>query len=364
MDRLIRSILLLAVSLLASCSAAKEERKRPPPMVHAAPVKRHLFTDVIKSEGTARANEQVIIASNVTERVERVLFTDGMAVRRGQLLAVLTQGQENAALRGANASEKQAAAQYQRIKSLFDRGFATRAQLDLQLAAAEGARADASEAQAAIADRMIRAPFAGVTGLRVISAGAIVSAGTPLVTISDITRIKLDFTVPETQLAGIAVGQNVDATSAAYPGELFQGRITSIDPVIDPNSRAVMVRALLPNPGSRLKPGMLLSVTVKRSSRLVDAVPELAVVGNGEERSVFVVGPGGKARQVTVKTGLRDNGLIEVTGLPTDAKVIDEGVLKVSDGMMVRLPKPKGGAGGKGGKDGRSKPGGQAAPAS
>jgi len=351
--RTIRVLATAAVLLLAACSSDEQERKRPPPMVHAAPAERHLFTDVIKSEGTARANEQVTIASNVTERVERVLFSDGMAVSRGQLLAVLTQGQENAALRGANAAERQAAAQYGRIKSLFDRGFATRAQLDLQLAAAEGARADASEAQAAIADRMIRAPFAGVAGLRNISAGAVVSAGTPLVTISDITRIKLDFTVPETQLAGLAVGQGVDAVAAAYPGEVFQGRIASIDPVIDPNSRAVMVRALLPNPGARLKPGMLLSVTVKRSSRIADAVPELAVVGNGAERSVFVLGPGDKARQVTVKTGLRENGKIEVVGLPRGARVIDEGVLKVADGMKVRLPRPKGAGGGKGAKAGK-----------
>lgn len=342
MGRVSRAMLVGALALISACSSGKEEKKRPPPTVQAAQAERHLFTDVIRSEGTARANEQVTIASNVTERIERVLFDDGMAVGRGQLLAVLTQGQENAALRGAYAAEQQAGAQYGRIKSLFDQGFATRSQLDLQLAAAERARADASEARAAIADRMIRAPFSGYASLRNISAGAVVSAGTPLVTISDISRIKLDFTVPETQLSGIAIGLPIDATAAAYPGEVFHGRISSIDPVIDPSSRAVMVRALVPNPGARLKPGMLLSVTVKRDARVGDAVPELAVIGNGAERSVFVLGPGGKARQVTVKTGLRENGLIEVTGLPAGARVITEGVLKVTDGMKVSLPKPKG----------------------
>ena len=352
MGRLIRITAVASLGLAAACSSAPEEKKRPPPVVMAAPAEKHLFNDAITAEGTARANEQVTIASNVTERVERVLFDDGMAVGRGQVLAVLTQGQEAAALRGANAAEQQATTQYGRIKNLFDRGFATRAQLDLQLAAAERARADASEAEAAIADRVIRAPFAGYTGLRTISAGAIVSAGTPLVTISDLSRIKLDFTVPETQLSGIAIGQMVDATSAAYPGEAFQGRISSIDPVIDPNSRAVMVRALLPNPGARLKPGMLLSVKVKRNARVGDAVPELAIVGNGEERSVFILGPGNKARQVVIKTGLRDNGLVEVTGLPPHARVISDGVLKVTDGMKVRLPEPKGG---KDGKDGKGK---------
>ena len=330
--------LLVLLALVCGCSGAKAERERQAPLVQAAPAARHLFVDVIEAVGTAHANEQVVISSNVTERVERVLFDDGMTVARGQLLAVLSQAQETAQLNGALAAEQQATAQYGRIENLFERGFATRTQLDLQLAAAERARADAAQARAAIGDRMIRAPFAGRTGLRSISAGAVVQAGTPLVTISDISRIKLDFTVPETRLAALTIGQEIEASAAAFPGETFRGRITTVDPVIDPTSRAVMVRAILPNPGARLKPGMLLSVRIRRAERLADAVPELAAVGNGEERSVFVLGPGNVARSVTITTGLRDGGLIEVHGLPRGARVITEGVLKVTEGMTVRLP--------------------------
>lgn len=333
-----RLALLVLLALAGGCSDAKAERERQAPLVQAAPAARHLFVDVIEAVGTAHANEQVVISSNVTERVERVLFDDGMAVARGQLLAVLSQAQETAQLNGALAAEQQASAQYGRIESLFERGFATRAQLDLQRATAERARADAAQARAAIGDRMIRAPFAGRTGLRSISAGAVVQAGTPLVTISDISRIKLDFTVPETQLAALAIGQAIEASAAAFPGETFRGRVTTVDPVIDPTSRAVMVRAILPNPGARLKPGMLLTVRIQRDERPADAVPELAVIGNGEERSVFVLGPGNKARSVAVTTGLRDGGLVEVRGLPPGARVITEGVLKVTEGMAVRLP--------------------------
>ena len=335
---LLQLLVLASLAVVGGCSGAKAERERQPPLVQAAPATRHLFVDAIEAVGTAHANEQVIISSNVTERIERVLFEDGMAVTRGQLLAVLSQAQETAQLNGALAAEQQATAQYDRINALFERGFATRAQLDLQLAAAERARADAAQARAAIGDRMIRAPFSGRTGLRTISAGAVVQAGTPLVTISDISRIKLDFTVPETQLAALTVGQEIDAFAAAFPNETFRGRITTIDPVIDPTSRAVMVRAILPNQAARLKPGMLLSVRIRRADRLADAVPELAVIGSGEERSVFVLGPGNVARSVTVTTGLRDGGLIEVNGLPRGARVITEGVLKVTEGMDVRLP--------------------------
>ena len=334
--------LLASLAVIGGCSEGKAEHERPAPLVQAAPATRHLFVDVIEAVGTAHANEQVIISSNVTERIERVLFDDGMAVTRGQLLAVLSQAQETAQLNGALAAELQASTQYDRIDKLFERGFATRAQLDLQMAAAERARADAAQARAAIGDRMIRAPFSGRTGLRTVSAGAVVQAGTPLVTVSDLSRIKLDFTVPETRLSALAVGQEIQASAAAFPGEIFHGRIDTIDPVIDPSSRAVMVRAILPNPGTRLKAGMLLSVRIRRGDRLADAVPELAVIGNGEERSVFVLGPGNVAQTIKVTTGLRDGGLIEVSGLPRGARVITEGVLKVTEGMEVRLPKPGG----------------------
>ena len=352
MRRLSVSPLLLAFVLVlpGGCgSKADGPGKRPPPLVTAAPAERHRFVEAIEAMGTARANEQVTLSAVVTERVDRVLFDDGMAVGRGQLLAVLTQAQETASLQGAVAAEAQASAQLARVQALYDRGFATRAQLDQLQATATGARAAAAGARAAIGDRMIRAPFAGVVGLRTISPGAIVTSGTPLVTISDISRIKLDFTVPETQLAGLRPGQAITAAAAAFPGERFTGTIAHIDPAIDPSSRAVLVRALLPNPGGRLKPGMLMNVTVSLAEREGLAVPEFAVAGRGEDRFVFVVTPDKKARRVPVRTGLRDAGWVEVIGLPAGARVIGEGLVKVADGMSVRLGDSKGGKVGKGG---------------
>ena len=107
--------------------------------------------------------------------------------------------------------------------------------------------------------------------------------------------------------------------------------------IVAPSSRAVLVRAILPNEGARQKPGMLLSVKVRLEERISDAVPELAVTGEGGSRFVYVIGPGAKAKQVEIKTGLRDAGLIEVKGVPPRSKVIVEGVVKVVDGMKVRL---------------------------
>ena len=333
-----RRIAALAVlASLAGCSAEEQRSERPAPLVASRVVTQHLFVDVIEAVGTANANEQVTISANVTERIERVLFGDSQPVQRGQLLAVLSQAQENAQLAGAVAAESQATAQYERINSLFERGFATRAQLDQQVAAAAAARASSAQARAAIGDRMIRAPFSGYTGLRTISAGAVVQAGTPLVVISDLSRIKLDFPVPETLLTSLRTGQAVEAVSASFPDQVFTGHIGAIDPAIDPNSRAVMVRALLPNPGARLKPGMLLTVRIRQAERMADAVPELAIVGEGDSRSVFVLDADNVAHATPVTTGLRDNGMIEVAGLPRGARIVTEGVLKVTDGMQVRI---------------------------
>lgn len=329
-------VALLALCLSA-CAGGDEQKKPPPPLVGAAPPVQHVFVDRIEAVGTARANEQVTISSSVTERVERLYFDDGMIVRRGQLLAELTHGQETAALEGAMATERQARSQLARIQDLNARGFATHALYEQQLATAEGARAAAAEARADIGDRMIRAPFSGYASLRTLSEGMVVNAGTPLVTISDLSRIKLDFTVPETRLSALRVGQRIAATAPAFPGRPFEGRISSIDPVIDPSSRAVLVRAILPNSGAAIKPGMLMNVHVELARRTAMAVPELAVLAEGEQRYVFVVTPEGKAKRVPVRTGLRDGGLMEVEGIPSGSRIVNDGVVKVSDGGKVRL---------------------------
>jgi len=330
-------VLLVGALMLAGCrEKAGGSKPKQPPLVTIVMPQPHLFVDRIEAIGTARANEQVTLAAPVAERIEQLHFTDGGFVRAGQVIAVMTQTEERAALAGAQAEERQIRAQLGRVEALAAKGFATNATLEQQVAATQRARSQADNARAQIADRVIRAPFSGYASLRMISVGAIVASGAPIATISDISRIKLDFTVPETALGSVAVGQSIGTIAAAYPDARFTGRIATIDPVIDPATRAASVRAILANPGNRLKPGMLLTVTVAAASRQGLAVPELAVIGDGAERYVFVVGPGDKAVRTKVVTGLRDDGLIEVRGLAADARVVSEGVVKVTDGAKLR----------------------------
>ncbi|WP_106640190.1 efflux RND transporter periplasmic adaptor subunit [Allosphingosinicella vermicomposti] len=296
------------------------------------------FVERIEAVGTALANEQVTLAAPVTERIVRLNFDDGGFVRQGQTIAVLAQGQETADLTAAQARAREAQQQLSRIQALRERGFATVSNLDTQSALAAQARAQAAGAEASIGDRIIRAPFSGWVSLRNISPGAVVSAGTEIATISDVSSVKLDFPVPETLLSVLKPGLGIEAVSAAFPDRPFRGQIATIDPVIDPNSRAVTVRARLPNPDRVLKPGMLLTVAIETAPRNGLSVPELAVVGEGDKRFVYVVGADGKAMRREVRTGLRSAGRIEVVqGLKAGEKVVTEGVVKLSDGMKVRL---------------------------
>lgn len=328
--------IIASAMLVASCGGNGSQRSVAPPTVTAAPVGTHRFIDRIDAVGTALANEQVTLSAPVTQRLVRINFQDGGFVRAGQIIATLAQGQEVAQLRNAQARSREAEQQLRRLQTLKSRGFATNAAVDTQVALAASANADAAEAQASIGDRVIRAPFSGWVSLRNISQGALIQAGTEIAVISDVSRIKLDFPVPETLLGSLRVGQIIDAVAAAYPGRPFQGQISSIDPTVDPATRAVKVRALLPNPDRLLKPGMLLTVGVRSAERNSLAVPELAVVGQGEERFVYVLEGGNKVRRIPIRAGARQDGMIEVLGgLRPGMKVITEGVIKLSDGMTV-----------------------------
>jgi membrane fusion protein (multidrug efflux system) len=337
---LFKPVSLLLLALLAACGGSEEKggRDRPTPLVKVEPASTLRFVDTIEAVGTAIANEQVTLSAPVTERIVRLNFDDGSFVRKGQTLAVLSQGQQTAQLTEAQARAREAQQQLQRVSQLKDRGFATRSSYDTQVAAAQAARAQAAQARAQIGDRVITAPFSGWVSLRNISAGAIAAQGTEIATISDVSTIKLDFPVPETMLSALRPGQTIAAQAAAYPDTPFRGRIHTIDPVVDPNTRAVMVRARLPNPDRRLRPGMLLTVAVETLPRLSLSVPELAVIGEGDSRFVYVVDDSGKARRTSVRTGLRSSGRMEIVeGLKAGQQVVTEGVVKLADGMEVRL---------------------------
>ncbi len=332
-----RASFVLPVMLLAAACGGEEKRERPAPVVKVAAVTTQAFVDTYNAVGTAVANEQVTLTAPVTERVTQLGFSDGQFVRQGQVIAVLAQGQESATLASAAAQAREADQQLARVSTLRQRGFATKSSLDTQVAVAASARAQAAEARASIADRVIRAPFSGYASLRRISVGAVVGAGTEITTISDTSQIKLDFSIPETMLGAIARGQAIEARAAAYPDIPFRGVVRAIDPVLDPATRAAKMRAILPNGGAQIKPGMLLTVRIETRPRQSVAVPELAIVSEGDARFVYRI-VDGKAKRVAVKTGGRNGDLVEVTdGLAPGTRIVTEGVVKLSEGAAASI---------------------------
>lgn len=324
--------------LVSACSGdAERDRRERAPTVIGAVVGVQRFVDSIEAVGTANANEQTVLTAPVTERIEQVNFTDGERVRRGAVIAELSRREEAADLAAVEARATEAEQQLQRLRELQDRGFATNASVDSQIALRNAARADANSIRAQISDRVVRAPFDGVVGLRQISPGSVVSAGSPIATVSDISSIKLDFTVPEVFLSSIAEGQSIEASAAAYPDTTFRGEIDGIDPVIDPLSRAVSVRARLPNPDRRLRPGMLLTVRIVLNPRRALAVPETALIAQGERQFVFKLDGRNVARRTEIEIGMRAGGMAEVRGgnLRRGDRIVADGTVKVRDDAPV-----------------------------
>lgn len=313
-----------------------------PPAVVVGEVQTKELVDRIEAVGTALANEQAELTSTVTERISRINFSDGQFVPKGAVIAELVRTEQGAALTQSEARLREAQAQLERLKSLQDRGFATRAQIDEQQALVDVARAQSAGARSQIGDRVIRAPFSGYLTLRRVSPGQVVTAGTPIVTIIDYSRIKLDFPVPEVFVPVLRTGLEIEAQAAAWPGETFRGEIETVEPLIDPVTRAATARAILPNKDLKLRPGMLMTVQIQSNPRESLVVPELSVVSEGDRAFVWKVTPDNQAVRTPITAGSRRDGLVEVTGgLAAGDRVVTDGTVKLrADGPITPTTVP------------------------
>lgn len=335
------ALLICGVILLLSACGGKGDA----PQRSAAPRATEVVTvqvqptpwrDRIEALGTTRANESLTITAKVTETVARVNFSDGDVAEAGQVLVDLTGRAEVAQLEEARAALKEAQQQLDRQQGLVTAGTIARSQLDTQIAARDSARARMDAIRARLADRVITAPFDGVLGFRQVSPGTLVTPGTAIATLDDISVIKLDFSVPETFLGSLAAGQQIKARSAAWPEQDFSGVVTTVDSRIDPVTRSVQVRAEIPNPEGLLRPGMLMTVQLFRPERQALAIPELALLQVGSTAFVYRVDDEGTVEQVDVTIGARRRGEVEiVSGLQAGDRIIVEGTVKVRPGARV-----------------------------
>lgn len=309
------------------------------------------FTDEIRVLGVARGRRSVNITSSTSELITRVLFTDGQRVAAGTPLVELQAREEDAGIIEARAQVAQAQRQYDRYKTLADRGIAPRVTAEDAETGLETAQAALNAAQARRGDRMIRAPFGGVLGLSSVTPGTLVSPGGVITTLDDISVVRVDFPVPERYLGVLRAGTPIRASIDAYGDEVFGGRIALIDTRINEQTRAVTARAEIPNPGARIRPGMAVRVAVEQGQRTSPAAPEAAVQYEGDGAFVYRIARGDRgstAQRVEVETGSVEGGFVEIlSGLNVGDRIVGSGLNRIQPGAPVRVAGRGGGQGGR-----------------
>jgi membrane fusion protein (multidrug efflux system) len=305
--------------------------------VVATPSRLERLSLEVEALGTARANESMDVTSKVSNVVTAIRFEEGQQVRKGEVLVELDGEQARAELAVANSALTESASQLKRSRELYSTRVLSDQQIEQIEATHEANLARVAAARARLADTVIRATFNGRVGLRRVSVGSLIAPGAVITTLDDTSTIKLDFTVPETVVAAMRPGLELEATSVAYPGKVFRGKVASVDSRVDPNTRSVTVRGLVPNTGGELKPGMFLNVRLARGEADLLVVPEEALLPEQGDVYVYVV-QDGKATKRKIQTGQRRVGSVQVTaGLEPGEMVVTEGTQKLRDGANVAV---------------------------
>jgi membrane fusion protein (multidrug efflux system) len=329
--------LVLGISIPPEVAQSQEAPPKAIPVIVAA-ARLEAFADPVEALGTLKAMESVNLTANVTETVSALHFDDGQRVEAGAVLVEMTSAEEHALLVEGQVRVAEAERQYDRVKALVTQRAASESLLDERRRDLDAARAQLVAIESRLADRLIKAPFPGVIGLRNISPGALVRPGDRIATLDDDSRMKLDFALPSRYLPDLQSGLVIQARAQALGDRVFTGAIAAIDSRVDPVTRAIQVRALLPNPEQDLKPGLLMQVEVPRNPRQGLAIPEAALLQRGKDHRVLVVGEGGKVEERRVEIGARRPGTVEIaTGLAAGERVITHGTDKVRPGQVVRV---------------------------
>ena len=357
-DRATRAMLMsfarVVVAALCACAYAlgadgAEPGQKPAAKPMGLPVKTAAArTGTLASEvsavGTLLANETVVIRPEIAGRVTAIHFNEGQAVAAGARLLTLDAAEIKAQVDASRADERLNAQRAQRAGELFRQNFISQQALDDAREAHKKATAKRQEDEARLARTEIKAPFAGIVGLRQVSAGAYLRAGEDVVRLDKVDTLKLDFRVPEVFLGRLRKDQTVALRVDAFSTEQFNGRVYALETTVDEKTRTVLLRASVPNPSGKLKPGMFVRVTLELGSRN-DAVmvPEQALVPRGVKNFVFKV-IDGKAALTEVVTGSRTLGEVEITkGVASGELVVTDGQLRLQNGVPVMLMKDEGG---------------------
>ncbi len=306
--------------------------------VEVAQVATTSLPQIITAVGSLRSDESVTLRPEVAGRISAIHFQEGQRVAKGAPLVRLDAAVTDAELQQARANLVLAKSKFDRAVDLARQNFISGQAKDEAENNYKVAQAAVALVEAKLAKTEIKAPFAGIIGLRVVSVGDYVKEGADLVNLEAIDPLKVDFRVPETFLRQVQVGQSVEVALDALPGKSYDGRVLALNPLVDAAGRAIVIRAQVKNQDSALRPGMFARVRlITRAERDALMLPEEALVPQGTEQFVFRV-VDGKAARVKVETGQRRDGKVEVVrGVDKGDVIVIAGQQRLRDGVPVRF---------------------------
>jgi membrane fusion protein (multidrug efflux system) len=321
----------------AAEATAAPASARPPMPVEVTEVEIASADSEISVVGNLQSNESVVISAEIAGRIERIDFAEGKEIIRGKSLVILNSSVLKAQFDQAEASRALSETNYRRAEALLkDKAIAQR-ERDEAYAHWQLDEASGRLAKAQLDKTIIVAPFSGTLGLRQVSQGDYVLPGQALVNLEDISKLKVEFRIPEKFSAQVKVGQNVRLQSNAFAGRDFEGVVYAIDPQVEEATRSLVIRALLENEGGVLRPGQFVKVALAVATRAEALfIPEQALITQPKSSFVFTV-VDGAAQMVPVETGMRRKGWIEVTaGLAIGDVVVTGGHQKIGPGSPVQ----------------------------
>ncbi|PSL15243.1 membrane fusion protein (multidrug efflux system) [Marinobacterium halophilum] len=340
------SVFILACALTSPSAIAEEAQPEttaglPAEVVKLTPV---VFEQQLTAVGVLQANESVMISPEQSGRISEILFMEGQQITAGSPMFRLDGALYDAALAQAKARARLSQLEYERAASLLEKRVGSQTEHDTRLAQLRVDEAEVALAHTRLDKMTIGAPFSGTIGLRRASPGDFVVAGQPLVELTDLSSLKVEFSIPERHLQQLRTGQPITLAVDALNKQTFTGEIYAIAPSANPESHNISIRARVPNPESTLRPGLFTRIqvlTARNEQALI--MPEQALILQGKETLVMRVGVNNQVELVPVTTGARRFGEVQIlSGLKPGAVVVTAGHMKLRPGMPVTpiFPQP------------------------
>ncbi|MFH0752972.1 MAG: efflux RND transporter periplasmic adaptor subunit [Candidatus Omnitrophota bacterium] len=320
--------------------------KAPPVVVSTVKAGTQLWQPSIKAAGSLRAVQGVDVSSEIAGMVEGVYFKSGDEVKEGQVLVDLNAETDTAQLHALQAATELAQTVYSRDKKQLEIQAVSQAIVDADAAELKSRKAQEAQQAALVAKKKIKAAFSGKLGISAVNPGQYLNPGEKIVTLQSLDMIYADFYLPQQELSRLAVGQEVDVTTDAFPGHIFTGKISAINTKVEQDTRNVQVEATLANPKHELLPGMFATVEVEAGkAKSYLTLPQTAVSFNPYGETVYIIDDSTKdekgaailkAKQTFITVGeTRGDQLSIIKGINEGATVVSSGQHKLKNGSVV-----------------------------